>query len=103
MCSWETQFISPAGQKATQSLPLFGCTTSKSHAMSPGVAKVSKHRALQCLPVITKAVSHNVKEKKKKEMVIPWVIFTFLLTAFSGGHVIQVVFSSAFGIFHLHL
>lgn len=36
------------------------------------MAKVSKHRALQCLPVITKAVSHNVKEKKKKEMVIPW-------------------------------
>lgn len=78
MSSWGTQCISPAGQKATQSLPLSGCTTSKLHVMSCGIAKVFKQRALQWLPVISKAVSHKIKIYIKKEMAIPWVVFTFL-------------------------
>jgi len=72
--SWETQFISPAGQKATQSLRLFGCTTSKSHTVSPGVAKVLKHRALQLQKSCNYKIclmQHKIKKKKKEEMDIP--------------------------------
>lgn len=78
--SWGTQCISPAGQKATQSLPLSGCTTSKSDVMSRGVAKVFKRPALQWLPVVSKAASHNIKIYIKKK----WVFRGLYLPSFNG-------------------